>query len=539
MTVTDPVPTSEADVDGSSQAGALPGDAVEVGPGLEVVDRRPLATLAKWVAFVGASAVALWPVLTTPVVADDFVTPFSQIDVAGLNPFTIWEWALTSAPTVGHFNFVGQFVGGTTSLVWMLLISNGIKFSTVLGGTKLLVFVLCALAGARFVREGLRLAEVEISAWWARTVVAVVLFASLQIHMPWSNDPVASFPGSGYASVAVGLGYLSVVAVAVRRRTWRSAVVAAVLGVAAILYYEINVAAVVAAGPLVAWMLFHERGWKRPALVARAAVILGVPAVVTAVIQVMVSPAAANYDGTKIATENSALTTFGKAMASSLPAVAWPRSRNWLNYPVPLRALPTLTLLGLFLVLWFLARRYGTRPVVRVPASASARLAVAALLLSPLLYWSVGTLIQAMTKKVQDEVVDVGQVYNFYAIGASCLVLVVVLAWCVAPRLPWSGVVAPVLVGILVVYASVQFIVNAELSRRMNEATVPNRELLVAYSERPPEPERCQALRNWAAGGFPDYYEQQVIAGIEKGYREFHDEEFCTGFDRIAEGLGA
>lgn len=498
--------------------------------------RNRLVALAKWVAFVVVSGVALGPILTTPIVADDFVMPFSQIDEAGLNPFDIWHWAVTSAPKVGHFNFIGQFVGGTTSLIWMLLISWGIKYSTVFAASKLLVYVLCAAAGARFVREGLRLANVEVNAWWARIAVAVALFGSLQLHVAWSNDPVASYPGSGFASVAFGLWFLSVVCVALRRGTWRSAVFAGVLGLCAVLYYEINVSAVVASAPIVLWSLWRGRAWKDVAALGRAAVIVGLPAAVTIVIQILVSPASANYTGTQIAAENSPMTTFGKAIVSSMPAAAWPKSRNWINDSIPIKTYPVVVITVLFVVLWYLGRRFGARLVHTTGRRDG--LALAAIVASPLAYWLGATLIQSLTRKVQDEVNEIGKVYNFYAIGSACIAVAAVLVFTMLPDRKVLRSLAPVGVGLGAMFLAVQFLVNAELSSMINEMTIPNRELLVAYSSHAPVEERCRTIRTWTAGSWPDYYEDQIVVGMELGYQEFHDESFCPGFDRVAEGLG-
>ena len=502
----------------------------------EVIGEHRWITAVKWIGFVAASGVALGPILTTPIVADDFVMPFSQIDAAGLNPFDIWHWAVTSAPKVGHFNFLGQFVGGTTSLIWMLLISAGVKYSTVFAASKLLVYVLCAVAGARFVREGLRLANVEVDTWWARIAVAVALFGSLQLHVAWSNDPVASFPGSGFASVAFGLWYLSIVCVALRRATWRSAVFAGAIGLCAVLYYEINVSAVVAAGPIVAWSLWRGRAWKDVPALGRAAVIVGLPAVVTIIIQILVSPASANYTGTQIAAENSPMSTFGKAVVSSLPGAAWPKARTWINHSFPVRTYPVLVIVVLLVLLWYLARAFGTRRVT--DSGPRDWLAFAAVVASPLTYWLGATLIQSLTRKVQDEVNEIGKVYNFYAVGATAIAVAAVLMFSAIPNWKWLHRLAPVAVGIGALFLSLQFLINAELSKEFIAQTVPNRELLVAYSSHAPVEERCRTIRTWTAGAWPDYYENQIVVGMELGYQQFHDESFCPGFDRVAEGLG-
>ena len=43
-------------------------------------------------------------------------------------------------------------------------------------------------------------------------------------------------------------------------------------------------------------------------------------------------------------------------------------------------------------------------------------------------------------------------------------------------------------------------------------------------------PLRCQALRNWAAGNWPSYYEDNMIIGLQNASMGFHKEPFCSNF---------
>jgi len=79
----------------------------------------------------------------------------------------------------------------------------------------------------------------------------------------------------------------------------------------------------------------------------------------------------------------------------------------------------------------------------------------------------------------------------------------------------------------------VQTLITADLSQRFNSTNLPqNRVLLQAYSDRVPEPQRCEAIRSWTALGLPDYYENDMVAGLQQTYQAFYGEPFCTGFVR-------
>ena len=67
---------------------------------------------------------------------------------------------------------------------------------------------------------------------------------------------------------------------------------------------------------------------------------------------------------------------------------------------------------------------------------------------------------------------------------------------------------------------------------KMYASLEPNRALLAAFSSQATVPYRCRALLDWSNGGWPDYYEEGMIEGLQAAYRHYHREEFCPGFVR-------
>jgi len=100
-----------------------------------------------------------------------------------------------------------------------------------------------------------------------------------------------------------------------------------------------------------------------------------------------------------------------------------------------------------------------------------------------------------------------------------------------ARRAHW-GSFGPALLAICTVFTLIQLTVNWRLSEQLNASLMPNRQLLEAFDDDAPVPERCQALQNWTAGGWPDYYEIGMVEGLEVTYQYYFGEPFCDGFNR-------
>lgn len=487
-----------------------------------------LARSVPWLLWVLLSAAHLRPVLGTTVVADDLINPVHQFDEAGPGLLANLRYAADGVEASGHFNYLGQALGAVYNQLWLWTASRtDLSLLTLYAATKLAVLLLTALAVAAYVRAACRLLGRDVGAWWCRAGVSVALFGTLQLHVVWSNDPVASYPLSGFASAALGFALLLA---ALRwggpERPWGPAVVG-LLGLATVLYYEIDVAAVLAVGAVVLWHVLAVRDAAgRLQRLVRCSPALLVPFVLTVALQRSAAAAGATYGGTDVAVGQGLPGTLRVALASGVPGAGWDLSRDYLAGSPLFRPVPALVLA---VVLGVLAVQAGRHPL---PAGGVARGALRRgwlLLAAPVVYGVGASGIQAATAKVQQEVTAVGMVYNFYAVSAAAVAALCVLTLLLVPVSTWArpavGLPVAVAAGLLVL---TQTMVNASVAERFNATFLPaNRVLLQAYSDEDPPDVRCSVLRTWTTYPLPAYYRQQMVDGLQAAYRHYHGESFC------------
>jgi hypothetical protein len=491
---------------------------------------RLVSQFAAWAAYMGLSAVFLWPLLTTAIVADDFLNPFYQYDHGGgASPLTTLKWFVDSAHQNGHFNYLGQFVGAfyTSATMWAASVL-GIRFSTMYALVKFLIFVGVAVASGAFLKEAAAYIGREISAWRSRILVSIFFFTTLQLHIIWSNDPVGSYPMSGFMAALFGVATLTLALIALRdRRPWMPWVVA-VAATCSVLYYEINAAAI---GAIILMLMLHgllvEPRESRKTFARYVAPIVIVPLVLALALQLRAAPQSDNYEGTSVSLDRTLLGSYAKNVVSSLPGAAWTLSRDVLGHPLQLRLGAFVSFVIVAAVVVSLAVRFGATAAA-TPYSWRRLLCVASLMFA---YWFGATLIQSVTAKVQLEVTKIGMVYNFYAVGATMVATGLALAYHLAPVDRIKGAIPAIAVGFLM-FALIQNTINWDLRHEFNVATMPNQRLLVAYTERWPMEDRCEALTTWAAGSWPDYYEVGMINGLQVAYADYRGEPFCANFVR-------
>ena len=489
--------------------------------------RSVVRTAGQWGLYLGLSALFLRSILTTTIVADDFANPFQQLISVGMSPWEMVRYAWRATSSVGHFNYLGQIIGSlyTGGTVW-LASEFGIRFSTMYAALKFAMLVGTAVAGSAVLRQVCAYLGSPIDAWRNRILVSAIFFSTLQLHMAWSNDPVGSYPLSGYASAILGLAALGLGINAVRvKRRW-TPTLAGLAGTAALLYYEINVAVVGAVG-LFAFVnaIAVGRGgrWREGLRLAPAVVI---PSVVVVFLQGRASAASANYGGTSVRLEEM-VPTFWRSLMSSLPGSAWQLSREFLGFTVALRSNALAILVVVVAVVVTLAAII--QPVPDPPSPPPWKLAAA--VAGPVAYWVGATLIQASTAKVQAEAARIGQVYNYYAIGSIVVAMMLALAFHLyVHRVP--HLLRPALIVGIAAFVLAQFMLTWNVAEQFNARTPANRNLLVAYTEHWPMEERCEALLRWSEVPWPEYYEVAIIRGMEIGYMRFQGESFCDGFVR-------
>jgi len=484
-----------------------------------------------WILFGLATAVLLRPILITAIAADDLINPFSQIYHAGtgIDPILSRSWDFVSK--TGHFNYVGQTIGAMVLLVWSYLIGNfDFRYSAVYAWSKYLTYVFTVIVAAGYVRTLLRLARVTVSKWLTRAVVLAALAMTLQIHIPWSNDPVASYPLSGYLTAAIGLSFLWLHLNMNGTTAWTVVLGTGLLGAVAVLYYEYNLFAVLAVIPGAVYALWVTRDdtAKLRALVLRhlAAV---VPAIATAGFFYLRNRAAsAAYSGTAISLDGEFVGTFWRGLVSSLPASSWPFAFDWLTGPLrmdPWVMVGPVVGLGSVSVIVFLNR---SRPHLRDDPRGQHPGSVLLVGLLPIVgYWMGTTFTQTATQKVQDESSRIGHVYNYYAVGSTAVVIITVVLSLFLLTDHSRRMLVALGVSTLMVLGTFQWALNWNVMVQFNGVVSGSRNLLVAVTEQPPMPERCSVLDTWKAMGWPEYYWLDMELGLNRLYEIHKGEPFC------------
>lgn len=482
----------------------------------------PVARVGRWVLFVVAACVVLRPALTISISYDDLINPLRLRYELGANPVHIVVQTIRDLSANGHFNYVGQSIGALIYVGWERLMAAGVRYTTIYALTKLVVFVAAVTVSAKLLRTLLALVGRTWSPWRARTVLGVLLAATVQLHVPWSFDPVGGFPLWGYLSVVVGFGAL-IVAVPIlvgdsTRTPWWGALAFCL----AILYYEINVAMVVALVPIgVLGLRRLSEPADRRALIRRVVTLMGPPTVMTVILMLWARHANQGYEGTQTGLGSGGLGNLVHTVGSSLPAVSWTMARDWLGVPVQLTVWASVGAVIVGAAMLALAARPRQQEPRVLPAEALL------LAVSMLVVWLVTSAVQGATPKVNEQSSGFGQVYMYYAFGSLALPMAGVLAlqaWRGAPWWRWGRNLA---LSAAIVFAFVQLTINDNAQRRFDERYPGIDQLLNAYADNPPEDVRCAALFAFRATPWAHLFPAMpVIVGLLHASR--YGSPFCS-----------
>ncbi|MFT3853908.1 MAG: hypothetical protein QM733_14375 [Ilumatobacteraceae bacterium] len=477
------------------------------------------------------SFVVLLPVLVSPVIADDFVNPFSQMAHSGTGLFDSLEYGWRGATSGGSFRIVGNLVGVAYNWTWIQIAAHlDIGIGALYAATKYVVLLGAALAVARFAFVVARTFLRPVGFRDCLVLVSIPLFGSLQIHAPWSNDPVANYPLAGFGSVILGFLALSEAVTAIERPSWRRWVVATVIATVAVLYYEMTFGAVlggcliIAAG---AWTAIRDRrDWR---VLLSGVWYTAVPLALLAYGRTVTGKNASSYDGTTARLAGTA-GTMKRLLAGALPGASWRRSAVAMggNVPMVFRMLPVAVVVVVVVALWARTARRRLQGGWRF----TRRSELVAACVAPVVYLLFATGLQAVTVKVQNETLAVGYVYMWYAVGACVVALAgaVIATWALAAAR--SNLVRLCVMTIFGIFLFAQMTINWRLNDFTRVVYARNMPLLEQFDDGAPEAARCAALTNWASLTWPDYYESDMINGLQAAYQADFGEPFCDGFVR-------
>jgi hypothetical protein len=470
------------------------------------------------------------------VVSDDFAAPFYQFRTAGFGATAALKYGWNNSYGGVNFRIIGMPVGSLVHFLYVDLAGRfGIRMSTSYFLTKLAVFLGVGITMAWICHQLLTLAGKKFSGWTTLFVSSSILFVSLQNHAIWSNDPVASYPLAGFASVILGLACLGITLTLFRKGLTLSRL--AFLTVAtttSVLYYEINVAIIIGIAPLLTFVALNPMEGQvlsvRNKLVrmSQVAIPCAMPAIALIYGRILSGSSTQSYGGTTIRLGRVAIHTFQNALASTLPGSSWNLSREQLGGSVGL----VMWIIPITVILVSVNTFFLSHPEESKKPDRFQNLGLGTGLFALFCFWTIGVAIQSVTVKVQDESPRIGYVYTYYAIGAVVAAMFLSFIFLYFFSTLQSKSVTVVIVSIFSIFSFVQLTMNWRLMEKMNSSLIPNRELLVAFSSQADVPYRCRALLDWSNGPWPDYYEDGMILGLQSAYLHYHGEQFCPNFER-------
>ncbi|MGY1753221.1 hypothetical protein [Blastococcus sp. SYSU D01042] len=489
------------------------------------------------------------PGARVPIIADDFHFFHETFAITDGSLWNAVTYGFSAGQDTGHANPVGQLLGalyyhlaywfsatfGISPQYWDVLATLGMIALGVAGAASVVVWGLSRVPAG------------PPSFWPVFALLSAVIAATLQLHVPWSDDPVVSYGPAGWGSTALGLWTIAwaLRATAPGARGARSILACSVLAVACVWYYEMLVAAIVAVAValvLIALTAVDREQVRRRCLVLMGSAVL-LPAVMFVLGRVLLAapPEVTNYTGTTVALGTASLASLGRGMVSALPGGGW-------VYLTETAGTPAITWDSFFvagaLVLlaggigyaWVRSTAAGAvRPDGAPPAPTGARPAWAGPWLVPagtlLTFWAGATATHAFTVHHGAKMARPGLVYLSYAVGVICVAGLILLALLAVRRRPWARllVVALPLTGAFVL---LQVALNVALAD-ITTVQYPVNARMVAQSVDGdlPEEVRCGTLQAWLERPWPEYYREAVTDGIQENYERMFGQPFCSRLD--------
>jgi hypothetical protein len=467
---------------------------------------------------------ALAPILAAAMVGDDLINPFQQFVSTGDSLRQVFNYAIVNA--TGHkFNLVGHLIWAGHLHLWLdfdALFELDHKVFYRL--TKFIVFTFAMFSLALFTRSFLRLSSQVVPNLKSIYVIGMIgLTSTLQIHSHWSNDPVANYPMSGYASAGFGFLALDAFLRFAHSPTRKRALIASAASIVAILYYEINVALIPVL--LMMLLLFRFMGHKPQISIIQSLYVLAPSIFITILGRLSTLEDSTSYGGTTIGTFSGFLKALFIGSISTLPSSAWRLTKDFVpNISIEYWQLGLLafTLMGFVSILVWVNQSNSLAQVklsyqwILLGIGAAASYSITAL----------G--IQAVTEKYQNELYRVGTVYSFYSIGSMCIVFVFTILLINFVGVTKMRIINMIIISLLTSLAMVQGILNWSLVNNINSVMNPSQVLISTFSSESTDIQRCDAWNSWASIQWPEYYETYMGQGLNNAMVHYFGSDFCS-----------
>lgn len=505
--------------------------------------RRPsfppgaLVITSQWAAAVGIMILALRPIWSIPLQADDFLALFY---INGDN-FGVWDTtvqntqhSLTNSGT--HFNPVGIFLESLLK-AWMLATDSPILTMSVLHyGTIVGLMLLALPIVTRLLSRLLRVSSgIAVTSTALAIPVAVGFALSAQITAPWAMyDPLVTHPIFAALPTVVGLAYLSSAVGALERRApVRRVVLASALGVVGFLVYE-SLIVFVAALVMIAW-LGRRRGFS--GFRSRLPWLIVPPVATFLVSQLIIAgrPDAA-YTGTSFTIDLATAPAWMVSMTTSQPGALWGIASRHVDLSrlVP-SALIGAVLVGAALLGWLLWGR-TRRAVPAVDDAAATRVEekptsldgerAASHALVPVVALALCAPVPFLVSRLwvsQLEILGTTYMHSLIVLWCWAMALALIAIQLVRSR----GSVAWLVLASLVVtgWVGVQLSINRQLSAELTAHPTVGIDVAEALQHPAPrEEDRCAML--FAVRPRPDA--SLFISLLNREFEERYGEPFCT-----------
>jgi hypothetical protein len=465
----------------------------------------------------------LLPILLAPIVADDLVNPFN---IGRITNYSFWDGLALGFEdgTSHHMNLVGSTIGTFFFIFW-LKVSAFFNFShfTFYFILKFLIYLFVWSGVYNFLKIQLKRNGIDSLSPRFLSLTSVIAFSGvLQLHQIWSNDPVGNYPLSGFASTGIALLAINFIIANENTSKWSSRLLGCLLVCSAVFYYEMNVGIFLALFILFNWReVFSSRQF------LNVLFWLVIPFLFFVLAWVNSRSLSGNYDGTSFGSIQRFPITFIISMLSSIPGLGWILSFRHLQ----ISALDIFFIIACSVLFYFVIRRIDIDSLQNrnQPKPRNVKqFGVLRSALPVLLYAAAANATIASTKKYQDEIRIVGQVYNSYA---SMTILVSLLICLMLYKMKIKRKVFMIrgsLLFFVSIFLSLQLVINYNLGNTSRFYSQKSVNLLEAFDSNSSELERCRTWDEWSKQNWPTYYRISMGLGLNASFKNYYGREFCS-----------